>query len=48
MSAYHVAVKPFQRGRFEELPEKPRRAHRYFESRGAEVRLQTADFGEID
>jgi pimeloyl-ACP methyl ester carboxylesterase len=41
-------VKPFQRGRFEELPEKPRRPHRYFESRGGEVRIQSADFGEVD
>ena len=40
-------VKPFTRGRFEELPEKPRRAHRYFESRGQEVCVKSPHFGEL-
>jgi pimeloyl-ACP methyl ester carboxylesterase len=40
-------TKPFQRGRFDDLPEKPRRPHRYFESRGAEVRVESAHFGPV-
>jgi len=31
---------PFRRGRFAELPEKPRRAHRYFESAANNVTIQ--------
>jgi pimeloyl-ACP methyl ester carboxylesterase len=41
-------VKPFQRGRFEELPQEPKRPHRYFEIPGRELRLQSVHFGALD
>jgi pimeloyl-ACP methyl ester carboxylesterase len=39
--------KPFQRGRFDELPAKPRRPHRYFDSPAREVTVRSAAFGEV-
>jgi pimeloyl-ACP methyl ester carboxylesterase len=42
-----VVVKPFRRGRFEELPERPRRPHRYFESRAHDVAIDTTGFGRV-
>ncbi len=41
-------MKPFRRGRFDELPSKPRRAHRYFESRGVELRVPPSAPGGFD
>jgi pimeloyl-ACP methyl ester carboxylesterase len=41
-------VKPFTRGRFADLPEKPRRPHHYNQSRGAEIHLRSEPFGPID
>jgi len=39
---------PFRRGRFAELPEKPRRAHRYFESAANNVTIQSPYFCAVD
>jgi pimeloyl-ACP methyl ester carboxylesterase len=39
---------PFERGRFEELPDRPRRPHRYFESKEKTVRLESRPFGSIE
>jgi pimeloyl-ACP methyl ester carboxylesterase len=43
-----LAMSPFRRGRFAELPEKPRRAHRYFESAANNVTIQSQHFGAVD
>jgi pimeloyl-ACP methyl ester carboxylesterase len=40
-------VKPFHRGRFDELPEKPRRPHRYYETRAKEVVVDSTGFGRV-
>ncbi len=40
-------MKPFSRGHFAELPEKPRRPHRYFETTAHEVRVASVGFGEV-
>src|SRR5260221_11691221 len=39
--------RPFQRGRFEELPEKPRLPHGYFETKANDLRLESAPFGRL-
>jgi pimeloyl-ACP methyl ester carboxylesterase len=43
-----AAVKPFRRGRFEELPDKPRRPHNYFQSRAVEIRVESSGFGPLN
>jgi pimeloyl-ACP methyl ester carboxylesterase len=40
-------VKPFTRGRFEDLPEKPRVAHEFFSYEQARVELDSRPFGKI-
>jgi pimeloyl-ACP methyl ester carboxylesterase len=41
-------VKPFHRGPFDELPETPRRPHRYFDTPARAVRVQSSGFGALD
>jgi pimeloyl-ACP methyl ester carboxylesterase len=38
---------PFQRGRFEDLPERPRRPHPYFQTRVEEVPVSTSRFARM-
>jgi pimeloyl-ACP methyl ester carboxylesterase len=40
-------VKPFQQGRFEELPEKPHRPHRFFDTEPIDLTLSSAPFGSM-
>jgi pimeloyl-ACP methyl ester carboxylesterase len=40
-------VTPFQRGRFEDLPERPRRPHRWSELPSAEIRVSSSGFGDV-
>jgi pimeloyl-ACP methyl ester carboxylesterase len=40
-------TQPFQRGRFEQLPAKPHRPHRYFESPAREVVVDASGFGRV-
>jgi pimeloyl-ACP methyl ester carboxylesterase len=40
-------TRPFQRGRFDELPARPRRPHRYFDSPAREVVVDSAHFGKV-
>ena len=39
--------RPFQRGRFADLPDKPRRPHRYFDSPAREVVVTSGAFGAV-
>jgi pimeloyl-ACP methyl ester carboxylesterase len=39
--------RPFRRGKFEELPQAPRRPHRYHDSPAREVRVRSAPFGDV-
>jgi pimeloyl-ACP methyl ester carboxylesterase len=41
-------VTPFKQGRFEELPELPRKAHAYAETRAREVTLDSRPFGKMN
>jgi len=47
MSDLVVSV-PFRRGRFSELPERPRRPHPYFETESRRIRLDSRPFGSIE
>jgi pimeloyl-ACP methyl ester carboxylesterase len=40
-------TRPFQRGRFDALPARPRRPHRYYESPAREVVVDSAHFGRV-
>ena len=40
-------TRPFRRGRFADLPDKPRRPHRYFDSPACEVTVASAHFGPV-
>ncbi len=43
-----VPSRPFQRGRFADLPELPRRPHPYFKAESRRVRFESAPFGSIE
>ena len=47
MSERTSAVVPFRRGRFEELPERPRVPHPYFETRAERVQVTTQAVGSM-
>jgi pimeloyl-ACP methyl ester carboxylesterase len=47
MRAGSEPTTPFAQGRFEDLPERPRLAHRYFEGETATVLVASQPFGEI-
>src|SRR5688572_29891716 len=43
-----VSPEPFRQGRFEDLPERPRVPHPYFEVASRTVEVASTDFGRID
>ncbi len=43
-----TVARPFRRGRFDGLPEQPRRSHSYFESPARELHLTSAPYGTMN